>query len=92
MQGGGGGGGEEEGEGEKREENKVAKYVSINNHLKSLKCSNQKTSSSRIDTKTRPIYMLYPRNPPQFKRYTQSKSKGIEKDISSERKWKKNSG
>ena len=37
--------------------------------------------------KTRPIYTLPPRHPPQIKRYTQTKSKGMEKDISCN--WKK---
>ena len=36
--------------------------------------------------KTRAIYMLPPRDPPQIKTYTQTKSKGMEKDISC--KWK----
>ena len=39
-----------------------------------------------MDKKTRPIYMPSPRHPPQNKRYTQTKSKGMEKDIPC--KWK----
>ena len=39
-----------------------------------------------MDKKTRPIYMPSPRHPPQNKRYTQTKSKGMEKDILC--KWK----
>ena len=39
-----------------------------------------------MDKKTRPIYMLPPRNPSQIRIYTQTKSKGMEKDISC--KWK----
>ena len=39
-----------------------------------------------MDKKTRPIYMLPPRDQSQIKRYTQAKSKGMEKDISY--KWK----
>ena len=39
-----------------------------------------------MDKKTRPIYMLPPRDPSQIERYTQTKSKGLEKDISC--KWK----
>ena len=40
-----------------------------------------------MDKKTRPIYMLPPRYPPQIERHTQTKSKGVEKDISC--KWKR---
>ena len=40
-----------------------------------------------MDKKIRPIYMLPSRDPSQIKRYTQTKSKGMEKDISC--KWKR---
>ena len=40
-----------------------------------------------LDEKTRPIYTLPPKDPSQIKRYTQTKSKGMEKDISC--KWKR---
>ena len=40
-----------------------------------------------MDKKTRPIYMLPRRDPSQIERYTQTKSKGMEKDISC--KWKR---
>ena len=44
-----------------------------------------------MDKNTRPMYMLPPRDPPQIERYTQTKSKRIEEDISC--KWKgKNAG
>ena len=39
-----------------------------------------------MDTKTRPLYMLSTRNPPQNKRHIQTKSEGLEKSIS--RKWR----
>ena len=39
-----------------------------------------------MDKKTRPIYMLPPGDPSQIERYTQTRSTGIEKDISC--KWK----
>ena len=42
-----------------------------------------------MDEKTRPIYMLPPKDPSQIERYTQTKSKGLEKDISC--KWEKKS-
>ena len=41
-----------------------------------------------MDKKTRPIYVLPPRDPSQIDRYTQTKSKGLEKDISCKRKRK----
>ena len=40
-----------------------------------------------MDKKRRPIYKLPPRDVSQIKRYTQIKSKGMEKDISC--KWKR---
>ena len=40
-----------------------------------------------MNKKTRPIYKLPRRNPSHIERYTQTKSKGMEKDISC--KWKK---
>ena len=39
-----------------------------------------------MDMKTTPIHMLPPIDPSQIERYTQTKSKGMEKDISC--KWK----
>ena len=41
-----------------------------------------------MDKKTRPIYMLPPTEPSQIKRYTQTKSKGMEKDTSLKQKGK----
>ena len=35
-----------------------------------------------MDTKTRPLYMLSTRDPPQNKGHTQTGSEGLEKDIS----------
>ena len=46
-----------------------------------------KRHGSWTDKKTRPIYMLSPIDPPQIERYTQTKSKGLEKDSSC--KWKR---
>ena len=39
-----------------------------------------------MDKKTRPVYMMTPRDTSQTERYTESKSKGMGKDISC--KWK----
>ena len=39
-----------------------------------------------MDTKTRPLYMLSTSVPPQNKRHTQTKSEGLEKNISC--KWR----
>ena len=45
-----------------------------------------------MDTKTKPMYMLPPRVPSQIERYTWTKSKGMEKDISCNWKGKKKAG
>ena len=42
-----------------------------------------------MNEKTIPTYMLSPREPSQIERYTQIKSKGMEKDISCKCKGKK---
>ena len=39
-----------------------------------------------MDTKTRPLYMLSIRDPPQTKGHIQTESEGLEKDIS--HKWR----
>ena len=41
--------------------------ILINNYLKCkwVKCSNQKTKTGQMDTKTKPLYMLSTRDPPQ---------------------------
>ena len=39
-----------------------------------------------MDTKTRPLYMLSTRDPPQTKGHIQTESEGLEKDISC--KWR----
>ena len=39
-----------------------------------------------MDTKTRPLYMLSIRDPPQNKGHTQTEREGLEKDISC--KWR----
>jgi len=39
-----------------------------------------------MDTKTRPLYMLSTRDPPQNKGHIQTESEGLEKDISC--KWR----
>ena len=45
-----------------------------------------------MDKKTRPIKMLPPRDPSQIERYIQTKSKGMEKDVSCKWKGKKSGG
>ena len=42
-----------------------------------------------MDTKTRPLYMLSTRDPPQNKGHIQTESEGLEKDIPSNRDQKK---
>ena len=57
--------------------------ILINNYLKHkwVECPNQKTKTGRIDTKTRSLYMLLIRDPPQNKGHIQTESEGLEKDI-----------
>ena len=51
-----------------------------------IKCSNQKTQTGGMDTKTRPVYMLSTRDPLQTQGHIQTESEGMEKDIPC--KWK----
>ena len=44
---------------------------------------------SWVDKKTRPMYIISTRDSPQKERYTQTKTKRMEKDISCKWKWKK---
>ena len=57
--------------------------IPINNYLKCkwVECPNQKTKTGRMDTKTRPLYMLSTRDPPQNKGHIQTESEGLEKDM-----------
>ena len=41
-----------------------------------------------MDTKTRPLYMLYTRDPPQNKRHIQTESEGLEKILHANREQK----
>ena len=56
----------------------------INNYLKFkwIECPNQKTKTGWMNTKTRPLYMLSTKDPPQNKGHIQTKSEGLEKDTS----------
>ena len=58
----------------------------ITRKCKWVECPNQKTKTGRMDTKTRPLYMLSTRDLPQNKGHIQTESTGLEKDIS--RKWR----
>ena len=60
----------------------------MDNYLKRkwIKCSNQKTQTGRMDTKTRPVYMLSTRDPHQTQGHTRTESEGMEKDFPC--KWK----
>ena len=57
--------------------------IHISNYLKckSVECPNQKTKPDWMATKTRPLYMLSTRDPPQTKEHRQIESEGLEKDI-----------
>ena len=60
------------------------RIILISNYLKCkwVECPNQKTKTGWMDTKTRPLYMLSTRHPPQNKGHIQTESEGLEKDIS----------
>ena len=74
----------------KLQNNKVNgnRIILINNYLKCkwVECPNQKTKTGWMDTKTRPLYMLFTRDPLQTKGHIQTESEGLEKDISC--KWR----
>ena len=57
--------------------------ILINNYLKHIwvECPKQKTKTGQMDAKTRPLYMLLTRDPPQNKGHIQTESEGLEKDI-----------
>ena len=55
-------------------------------NVNGLNAPNQKTKTGRMDTKTRPLYMLLSRDPPQNKEHIQTESEALEKDIS--HKWR----
>ena len=57
--------------------------MSINEKKKNkwVECPNQKTKDGWMDTKTRPLYMLSTRDPPQNKGHIQTENEGLEKDI-----------
>ena len=61
--------------------------ILIHNYFKCkwVECPNQKTKTGWMDTKTRPLYMLSTRDPPQNKGHIQTESEGLEKNIS--HKW-----
>ena len=44
-----------------------------------LERRNQKTKAGRMDPKTRPLYMLSTRDPPQNRGHIQTESEGLEK-------------
>ena len=44
-----------------------------------VECPNQKTKTGWMDTKTRPLYMLPTRDPPQNKGHIQTESEGLKK-------------
>ena len=55
----------------------------INNYLKCkwVEYNNQKAKIGRMDTKTRPLYMLSTRDPPLVEGHIETESEGLEKDI-----------
>ena len=65
----------------------MGSYLSIIT-LNVNECPNQKTKTSWMDTKTRPLYVLSTRDPPQNKGHTQTESEGLEKRYSMQEKKK----
>ena len=73
----------------------IGKHIHNQLACKNIKCSKQKTQTSWMDTKTRPIYMMFTWNPLLNEGHTQTESEGMEKDIPCKRKskesWSSNS-
>ena len=60
----------------------MGSYLStITLNVNGLNVPNQKTKTVRMDTKTRPLYMLSTKDPLQTKGHIQTESEGLEKDI-----------
>ena len=71
----------------------MGSYLSrITFKCKWVECPNQKTKTGWMATKTRPLYMLSTRHPPQTKGHIQTESKGLEKDTSCKWRPKKKAG
>ena len=66
----------------------VANY--INPKCKWAKCTNQKTQTGKLDKKLKPIGVLYPGNPSHRQGYTKAQNKGMEEDLPSKWRAKKN--
>ena len=66
----------------------MGSYLSIIT-LNVNECPNQKTKTSWMDTKTRSLYMLSTRDPPQNKGHVQTESEGLEKIFHTNRDQKK---
>ena len=61
-------------------------HKNINIECKWPKSPNQKTQTGKLDKKSEPISVLYSRNPSHIQRHTQTQNKGIEEDLPS--KWR----
>ena len=65
----------------------MGSYLStITLNVNGLNVPNQKTKTVRMDTKTRPLYMLSTKDPLQTKGHIQTENEGLENDISP--KWR----
>ena len=77
-------------------EPKTTKYVAAGSYLSTIALNLNglnvptKRQTGLMDTKTRPLYMLSTRDPPQNKGHIQTESEGLEKDISC--KWRPKKG
>ena len=65
-------------------------HNNINPKCKWAKCPNQKTQTGKLDKKPKPIGVLYPGNPSHMQGYTKAQNKGMEKDLPSKWREKKN--
>ena len=60
----------------------MGSYLSIVTlNINGLNAPKQKTKTGWMDTKTRPLYMLSTRDPPQKTGHIQTETEGLEKDI-----------
>ena len=55
--------------------------LTINLNVNGLNAPTKKKKTGSIDTKTKPLYMLSTRDPPQNRGHIQTESEGLEKDI-----------
>ena len=77
-----------------KNEQSCNRFIHIDNYLKCkwIKCSNQKSQTGRVDTKTRPIHILSTIDPPQGCGHLQTKVREWQKVLHSNGNHKKAGG